>query len=603
MIKRSLRFFSPREKLHIVAVTLLQIFINILDLIGVAAIGVLGALAVNGIQSQKPGDRVTKVLELLRIEELTFQQQTAIIGTAAAFILIARTIFSVIITRKILFYLSNRSAIISSRLISSLLSRNILVIREMTQQQILFSVTTGVTSVTIGVIGNLISLVADSLLLILLLGGLFIVDPAISITTLVLFGATGIILYWLMQKRARFLGILNSELSVKSNEKIIEVLNTYRESVVHDRRPYYSLEISKQRQELAKNIAEMSFLPNITKYVIESTLVFGTLLIAALQFVTQDSSRAIATFSLFLAAGARIAPAVMRIQQGAISMKGSLGVAEPTLALFERFGLGKIDPNVSPVFQPDYQNFFPKVEVSNLRFKYPGTSKFSIDDISLQIAPGESVAIVGPSGAGKTTFIDLLLGIMEPSSGNIRISGLAPQIVVNKFPGAISYVPQDVVIIDGTIRENVMLGYAPDIDSGELVNNSLKLAQLSDVVNSLPNGIDSKVGEKGTRLSGGQRQRLGIARALFTSPRLLVLDEATSSLDGKTESDITKAIESLHGQVTVILIAHRLSTVMSCDKIVYMEDGQIIEIGTFDELTNKVPNFRFQVEQMRNKIK
>ena len=205
---------------------------------------------------------------------------------------------------------------------------------------------------------------------------------------------------------------------------------------------------------------------------------------------------------------------------------------------------------------------------------------------------------MGPSGAGKTTMIDLLLGILNPDSGSVLISGVSPIKAITKWPGAISYVPQDVVITAGTIRENISLGYPIEVATDERILNCLSSARLDDFVLRLPNGLDAKVGEKGTTLSGGQRQRLGIARALFTKPLLLVLDEATSALDAETEASVSQAISDLIGETTVVVIAHRLSTVRKADVVFYLDDGKLIANGTFAEVRAAVPNFDSQAKLM-----
>jgi ABC-type multidrug transport system fused ATPase/permease subunit len=195
-------------------------------------------------------------------------------------------------------------------------------------------------------------------------------------------------------------------------------------------------------------------------------------------------------------------------------------------------------------------------------------------------------------------LIDLVLGVLQPTSGRVTVSNLAPLDAIKLFPGAIAYVPQDVLVANGSIRENVALGYPLSAATDELVNEAIRIASLTDYVSSLSEGLDTNLGERGAKISGGQRQRIGIARALFTKPKLLVLDEATSALDGGTEENISSDIQKLKGSTTVVLIAHRLSTVRDADLVLYMDKGEIVARGTFEQVRNAVPDFDRQAKLM-----
>ena len=569
-----------------------------LDLLGVVAIGLLGALSVTGLQSNPPGDRVASALRLLHISESTFQTQATILGVGAVLLLVGRTILSIFFTRRILFFLSRRGALISANLIARLLAQPLLTVQAKTTQETLYAVTRGVELIVLQVLATAVVLVSDLSLLLIMAIGLFAVDPTTAIGTFAVFSLIGYFLYRFMHVRAGALGTKSSELNITSNEKIVEVFGSYRESVVRNRRDYYSREIGKLRFALADASAEINFLPYVSKYIIETTVVLGALLIGAAQFVLQDATHAVATLAIFLAAGTRIAPAVLRVQQGSIMIRGSLGQASPTLDLIDVLGNSPMIENVDDTVDIVHEGFRSEIKVANVSLTYPNKSIPAISDITLTIPSGTSVAFVGPSGAGKTTIIDVLLGVLNPDKGNVLISGISPLSAVAKWPGAVSYVPQDVVISAGTIRENVALGYPEEEATDDLVMTALKVANLDDFVLNLPEGLDTQVGERGAKISGGQRQRLGIARAMFTHPHLLVLDEATSSLDGETEASIADAIHALRGSTTVVMIAHRLSTVRSADLVVYLSKGKVLATGSFDEVRNTVPDFDRQAKLM-----
>jgi ABC-type multidrug transport system fused ATPase/permease subunit len=531
------------------------------------------------------------------LETLTFQQQALALAGGATAILTIRTVISVFLTRKTLNFLSNRAASMSTSLASKILNSELTYVKSSSSQEILYRLTTGVGIIVLGVVGTVVSLVSDLALLLVITAGLFVVDPSVALSTLVLFGGIGLILYRIVSSRARQAGAENMQLSIESSQIILESLDSYRVALVRNRRFHYVREISQSRFKLARIQADLQFMPSITKYVIESVMLFGILVITGIQFALKDAVHATATMALFMAASSRIAPAVMRIQQAAVQIRSNAGAAYTTLDLFDELLAA---PSVSE--QSGSSNskdvFVSEIIVKDVSVTYADLDYDVLTDVSLHFKPGTLTAIVGPSGAGKSTLLDAILGIKKLKNGEVLISGQPPLETFSQWPAQVGFVPQETYLRKGSIRENVALGYPSSEINDEFVIAALERAQLSDFVSSFPDGIYSEIGESGSTISGGQRQRLGIARALYTNPKIIILDEATSALDAVTEQAITSAIKELKGSVTLIVVAHRLSTIQDADTVAYLAGGRVVATGSFEDVRNSVPDFDEQAQVM-----
>lgn len=595
-IRRCIDIFPRKDKSRILQVTIIQSGLSFLDLLGVALIGILGAIAVNGISSRTPGLRTSRLLEAVNLQNSTVQTQVAILAGAASIFLIAKTLISALMARRISYFLSAKASHITSNMNKQILTGDLEQISAQSPMSLLYSLTTGVQSITTGITASIVSITSDSFLLLVILGGLFLVDPIVAISIVFLFGGIGYCLYFVQQKRALLLGVESAELQVSSSRLLLEEFSAFREIFVRNKTGHYDSLVRNSRQKLSHNVAEMSFMPSISKYVMEIAIVLCLLTISSIQFVRTDAVNAVATLALFLAASSRFVPAMLRIQQSALTIRNSIGTALPTLQLYDEISKFTV-PNLSDSSKigSSTEN---SIELFDVSFHYEGKDQFEIRDINLAIKKGQFVAFVGPSGSGKSTVIDLLLGLLTPNRGAVKIMGLSPRDAISKYPGLIGYVPQSVYLKHGSIAENVALGFSADEINSEQVTMALRQARLSEYVSTLPQKEATILSEEGKAISGGQRQRLGIARAMYTNPEILVLDEATSALDGITEKEISSEIVGLKGAKTLVVIAHRLSTIRNADMIYYLEEGRIQASGTFEELRSINDKFAKQAESM-----
>jgi ABC-type multidrug transport system fused ATPase/permease subunit len=602
VVRRALKVLNPRDRLKALYVVFIYGFLGILDIAAVFVFGLVGSLAVSGVSSNRPGIRVNTFLEFLGIADENLQTQVSILGLIAASVLVFKSFASLYLSKRTLFFLSRRSAIISRILLNKLLDQEMLRVRGRTIQETIFALTTGVQAVTVSILGSSLLLIADIFLIVAFSISLFLVDTLVALLSLTLFSTIGILMYSLMHRKAQRLGELATKLEISSSDKISEVVSCYRELSVKNRRNFYAQEIGEMRHSIAEAGANLGVMSLLSKYIMEITMVVGGLAIGAAQFIAQPATRAVAVISIFLISSARIAPAILRIQTGLITIRTNIGTAKPTLDLIEEYlkeGIADLDPVEGYKGREYFKHtgFSSHVTASNVSFTYPNRKKEVISNLELNIKEGEFVGIVGPSGSGKTTLVDLLLGVIHPEFGAIKISGSNPAEIIQKWPGAIAYVPQETSIINGSIKENICLGYLASEVPDEVIIELLRDVQLEEFL-TMPGGIHSSTGERGSKLSGGQKQRIGLARALFTNPKLLVLDEATSALDATTEKKITSFLTSIKGTLTIIVIAHRLSTVKDADKVIYMKGGRVLGEGPFEELRGRIPEFDSQAKAM-----
>jgi len=587
--------FTRIEKIRLFLLFIAQLLMSFLDLAGIAIFGLLGALAVNGVSYKEPGSRLLAVLQVLNLENYEFRLQAAILGILATILLVARTILSIFFTKKTLIFLGKKSAKVTASLFETVMHSDYQKVKSLTLNEWIVGLTKGVNSLMVRVIGGLITIVADAFLTILILSGLFIYNFQVAMMTILMFSITGLSLYVLIRNKARQTGYLEQKTEIELNQKISESLLAFREIYLNNDQRYYSGKISELRLQQVGSQTVSSFFPLLSKYVFEAILIVGTLVVGAVQFLMFDAVQAVASLSIFMVASTRIAPAVMRIQQSAVILKSSFGSSTITFKLLGEFGNSQkkfVEVNEAKGM------FNPSVKLVNVNFQYPNSSQAIFNDFNVSIQEGSVSALVGPTGSGKSTLVDLILGVINTAGGEVSISGKPAREAIKYWPGKIAYVPQKVGIFNTTIRENIALGSSFDRYSDEEIWCAIGKAELTEFVNSLPGKLDYVVADYGLNLSGGQLQRIGIARALLTNPQLLILDEATSSLDGQTEANISSTIQNLGPVVTVLIIAHRLSTIKDLERVIYLDSGRIVADGDFQLVRKNVPAFDLQCRNL-----
>jgi len=578
--------------------------ISIFDLLGVLLLGAVAAIAATSATGTPlPDTGIGSLINKLP-QNLAFISALAMV---AGFTLIAKSILSLLLTRKTFRFLANRQAAIAGRIAGRLLSRPILEVQTRSSQETTIALTAGISALTLTTLGSAIVMAAEVSLIVILTAGLLIVDPLVAIFSVAFFGMLVALLHFLLGSWATQLGQRGTHADIKSYEVLQHALRAYREIGVAGRRALFISRFQALRWDSSKVIADQFFLSQIGKFVFEIGLVVGGGLLLLFASFTKDISAAIGLITVFLAASARLFPSLLRFQGSLYTIRGAAGTGAITLALIRdldkaendslAFAIpGAIANEFNQSIHTGFSGFTPIVSLSTVSLAYPGASELALDNVSLEIRSGQSIALVGSTGAGKSTLADVILGVLIPDSGVVTVSGLTPNECVDRWPGALSYVPQDVAVLSGSVKENVALGIPPEFIDDSLVWEALERAQLSTFLQESRDGIDTVVGENGVQLSGGQRQRLGIARALYSRPKLLVLDEATSALDAETERIITETLDSLAGDVTLIVIAHRLATVRNCDQVIHISEGRITGRGTFAQVRVQVPEFNRQAD-------
>ena len=443
------------------------------------------------------------------------------------------------------------------------------------------------TTQAASVLMAVVTMCSDALVLVAIMAVLALAAPGATVFTLILFGGIVGGVQVALRRRQLRIGETIAQAGLEAWQALMPGLEGFRETRLSSRGSAFVAEFRESRLRSARAGRELSFMSDVPRHILEIAFIIAIVGISILMFAFGSAAQVVPVLGLFATAALRALPTLTRVSANlATTRVGSVGLGIMVDALAE------LDPAELYDEQPrSDEQYRGDIVLDDVTFRYPDSDATVLNGLSLTIQENRTVAFTGGSGAGKTTVVDLVLGLFSPTSGAVRCGGRSISDDPATWYSEIGVVPQDVYLLSGTIARNVAFGVDPaDIDR-DRVHSALVQAQLGEFVTSLPDGVDTVVGERGTRLSGGQRQRIGLARALYRRPRVLVLDEATSALDNATEHEIAQTLQSLQGTMTIIIVAHRLSTVRTVDHLVHLRDGGIAAQGTFEQVREQDPEF------------
>ncbi|WP_193105272.1 ABC transporter ATP-binding protein [Brachybacterium sp. FME24] len=587
IVRRTLSVLPEKSRRFLVTFGIVMSVLALLDVVALGAI----AIVIPGLTD--PSQSVT--IPVLGWELHSFEEMMWLVGVFVGLIIV-KSFLNLLTIRIATQRFAQHEVSIGQTLFRSYMSSSWVDRTSKSTQEIIRMVDSGVAAVVANVLMPSMTVVAEFATITVIGIGLLLLDWETALATFAYLGFIALLLSRVISPLAVNNGAANRDNSIAVVRMLGEVLAALKELTLKGNEKQVTDIVADRRSAAARTRAYAQYYNQMPRFVLDAGLVGGFVVVGGAGYLgglpDNGPGAAMTSVALFAVAGFRLVPSLTRLQATQNRILTNAAFADYIIDDIE-FAKSSVERQDAPD-SATLASGLHDIVLEDVTFTYPSREEPAVQGVSLRIPAGSSVAFVGTSGAGKSTLVDLLLGLLTPSSGRILVDGTDITTVLRQWRSTVGYVPQEVALFDVTVGENVALTWDPaDVDE-ERVKAALSGAQMLDVIENRPGGAQGRLGERGMTLSGGQRQRMGIARGLYGEPSVLVLDEATSALDTKTEAAVSAAITGLGGDVTTITIAHRLATIQHCDIVFYMSDGEVAAAGTFDEVVAAVPAFAEQ---------
>jgi ATP-binding cassette subfamily C protein len=599
-VRASLAFMTREERVKWQLLTGLRGLLSILDLVGILAIGfVASSTAIFLTQGSSPD----RVLNFAGFEIPAVTAQTLpVVASAILATFLLKAILSIRVTKASAYFVATVEARAAKVIATKVFGGDLTQARLRSREEMSFAIQSGSPAAFNVLLNAASTVIAEGSLFLIICLGFLLVDPIATIVAIAYFASIAILIQYFVGTLMARAGAMSTEATIEANGAVGDLIAVFRELSVLGVKDKFIDRIYQSRVTAADSAATQTYLNGMPRYIIEAGLLVGVALFILAQSLTGDIVDSAATIGVFLSGGFRLTAAMLPLQATLLVVKHAIPTARKAHEILE---LGNQFPLIETVksFAKDKDRHLEEaspvmVEFKGVNFQYAGAETPTLVNLSLAIKPGEQVALIGASGAGKSTIADLMCGVLTPATGEVLLSNAGFSSGLMSRP-SVSYLPQKPGLVAGTVAQNIALGVEPEqVDEG-LLREVIESAHLGSVISALPEGVQTSMGSFQDGLSGGQIQRLGLARALYTKPGLLIMDEATSSLDAESEAEIAKALEGMRGKVTVVLIAHRLNSVQHADRVHLIDGGKVADSGTFQELLKRNPSIDRLVKLMK----